>query len=68
MKLIHQFFALLLLATTLPAAAQKNEAYDGHLTFRVNNISKAHDTLFVSLTTNLAHPSSFRPMAHNVSP
>lgn len=53
MKLIHQFFALLL-ATTLPAAAQKSEAYDGHLTFRVNNISKAHDTLFVSLTTNLA--------------
>ena len=53
MKLTHKLLALLLFATALPSAAQKGKAYDGRLTFDVLNISKAHDTLFVSLKARL---------------
>ena len=53
MKLTHKLLALLLFAVALPLAAQKGKAYDGRLTFDVLNISKAHDTLFVSLKARL---------------
>lgn len=53
MKLIQKFIALLLLTPVMPLAAQNVRAYKGHLTFQVNKITKANDSLYVSLKTNL---------------
>lgn len=53
MKLIQKIIALLLWMPLLPLAAQNSAAYEGYLTFQVNKIAKADDTLRVSLVTRL---------------